>query len=153
MSTKKGITIIGIVAIGLMVWGSTLTPTLKPWSDTTSVGCLPNGHQNLALHIHPRLSIVVDGEKEAVPANIGIRENCMAEVHTHDTTGELHIETVTVERGDLFTLQDFFDVWEMELEREGYVVQVFHNGREQEMLSDVPLRDGENLEIVYTSEK
>lgn len=150
MKTSHIIIAVIIVALGLMVWGSTLTPAIRPWSETTRVGCLPNGHENLALHIHPRLSIFVDGVPEVIPANIGIRPGCMAEVHTHDETGELHVETIDIARGDMFTLQDFFDVWDMELEREGYEVYILRNGQLQDTLSDVPLRDLENLEVRYT---
>ncbi len=59
-------------------------------------------------HIHPVLSIVINGEVEIIPADIGITNNCMNSLHTHDDSGELHVEA-PVQKD--FTLSDFFAVW------------------------------------------
>jgi hypothetical protein len=60
------------------------------------------------LHIHPRLRIVVNGKEEKIPTNIGLSFGCERAVHTHDTTGEIHVEP-NYPRD--FTLGDFFAVW------------------------------------------
>ena len=62
------------------------------------------------LHIHQHLRITVQGQPAAVPAGIGINEfaGFIASIHTHDTTGVIHIESPTVQP---FTLGQFFDVW------------------------------------------
>src|SRR3989344_4637794 len=59
-------------------------------------------------HIHPHLTIIIDGQKHTIPASIGITFSCMHPLHTHDDTGEIHVESP--EQRD-FTLADFFAVW------------------------------------------
>jgi hypothetical protein len=61
-------------------------------------------------HIHGQLSVYVNGKKQSVPANIGIdsANQFLASLHTHDTTGVVHMEAV---RPYKFTLGQFFTVW------------------------------------------
>jgi len=57
--------------------------------------CLES-HSNLSQHFHPYLSLYVDGKQVAIEANAGIgTEVCdgMHVVHTHDSSGKLHVET------------------------------------------------------------
>lgn len=65
-------------------------------------------HQGLGMHIHPEVSIKVDGEPVEIPANIGITEGCMKAVHTHDTSGTIHLEYI---KPHDFVLGDFFANW------------------------------------------
>jgi len=67
------------------------------------VGCATSE----AYHIHSMLSIYQDGVRLQVPANIGI-SSCHYDLHTHDMTGVIHIET-PVPR--VFTLKQFFSLW------------------------------------------
>lgn len=141
--------VIGVV--GLIFWGNSLQSSqpLTFFSDT-DVACLPNGHQQLAAHIHPTLTITVDGEEEGIPANIGVNQTCLSETHTHDATGTLHIETTRQERLDVLTLQSFFDVWGRPVEREGFDLTITANGREYESITDFKLQDHMNIELAYT---
>ena len=59
-------------------------------------------------HIHPKLSIIIDGATQAIPENIGVKNNCMNPLHTHDASGMIHVES-PVQKD--FTLGDFFAVW------------------------------------------
>jgi hypothetical protein len=62
-----------------------------------------------ALHIHANLQIYVAGTQEPVPADIGLASGVESPLHTHDTSGVIHIES-----GDANfkpTLGEFFDVW------------------------------------------
>lgn len=118
------------------------------WADT-DVKCLVNGHTNLASHIHPILRISVDGEAESVPANVGYNSVCMAEVHTHDASGQLHVETF--EPGKTFTLEDFFLVWDKEFERPGYFVEATLDGEPLVDPMTLQLVDGQVIEIAYRS--
>lgn len=67
-----------------------------------------------ALHIHPQLAIVVDGQQIPVAANVGINPagQTMAALHTHDASGTIHVESPLV-RG--YDLGEFFDVWGVRL--------------------------------------
>lgn len=83
----------------------------------------------IAYHIHPHLSLFVNGEQIAIPAAVGVVDpvfleigdgyvnggSCFYWIHTHDATGILHVEPPTQ---DLLTLGQFFDIWGHPLERE-----------------------------------
>lgn len=62
----------------------------------------------LSMHIHPEVEIIIDGEKRPIPTDIGIAPNCMKALHTHDESGQLHVEYPTPQD---FKLADFFAVW------------------------------------------
>lgn len=86
-----------------------------------SAGHVPPSNQQMVLHIHPRLEIVVDGKAIIVPSSIGISSNLwknhtldtygmtgMAPLHSHDTQGIIHVESNTNRN---YTLGQLFDVW------------------------------------------
>lgn len=73
------------------------------------VGCLPNGHQTVAQHIHPELRILENGVEQVPPANIGVTQGCMRWLHTHDADGRIHLETP--DQRDL-KLGQFLSVWQ-----------------------------------------
>ena len=81
--------------------------------DPISRDCLD--HDGLARHDHAVLKIFINGQQELIPANIGIMtEICnqqgeeMHAVHTHDSSGRLHIESN--EPIDI-PIGVFFDIW------------------------------------------
>lgn len=59
-------------------------------------------------HYHAQLDIYVDGRQVQVPESIGIRQTCLYALHTHDTSGLLHIESPTART---YTLGNFFAIW------------------------------------------
>lgn len=151
MKNKNIIWIIVIIlaALGLFVWGRQASETVAgTWQDT-QIECLALGHQSAVMHIHPELSISVNGEPEVIPANIGISESCMAEVHTHETNGVIHVESA--DRNKDFTLGDFFTVWERDLQRDDFEAAVSVNGSEVEDPLSYVLRDQDSITIEYVS--
>jgi hypothetical protein len=76
--------------------------------------------EQVAYHIHAHLTIYASGARQVVPAGIGIPGpqqvvdgfveggKCLYWLHTHDSTGVVHIES-PVQR--VYTLGQFFDVW------------------------------------------
>ncbi len=146
---KTVLVVVGLIVIvgGLLALGSFMgRDGAKMWKDT-SISCLVNGHTNLQQHIHPTLSILVDGVPETVPANIGLTPDCMAEIHTHDATGKVHIETI---HPKTFTFGDFFLVQGTTLERAGYTVEVFSDSVLVLDPLTLPLSDHQNIEVRYT---
>jgi len=63
-----------------------------------------------AMHAHQHLDLYIKGKYVQVPSMIGISltERFISPVHTHDTTGEIHIESPTVQS---YNLGQFFDIW------------------------------------------
>ena len=155
MRSKKPFIYVGIIiAIGIVfiAWGryGTEGSSAHTWKDT-DVACLVGGHQNVETHIHPELTIEVDGDQQRIPANVGINESCMAEVHTHDASGRLHIETQDQARLNELTLANFFAVWDKSFERGGYEETLRVNGEEYNTPEEVGFADGDQIEIRYQS--
>ena len=110
-------------------------------------------------HIHPNVQIVINGKTETLPANIGVRPDCMSSLHTHDTTGKVHVESP--EKRD-FTLADFFAVWGKTYNRDQildfkaddrYVIRETVNGKEIQEYENTVLRDGDQIVISYEEKK
>ncbi|MGB0490468.1 MAG: hypothetical protein ACPGK0_07890, partial [Candidatus Poseidoniaceae archaeon] len=84
-----------------------------PGSTPRSEQCL-DSHANLAMHTHPFMELVVNGTAISIPSNLGIDTsacpNAMHLLHTHDTSGKLHVEGY-----DAFTptAELFFAVWNL----------------------------------------
>lgn len=112
-------------------------------------------HKNLALHIHPHLEIVINGEKQVIPANIGITETGMRVMHTHDVSGGIHIESPETHQ---FYLADFFDIWGKTFNGScildscvdsDHALKVFVNGVEDSRLGAIPLHDQDQIQILF----
>ena len=143
--------IILVVIIGLFVLGNNSQKSNLVYFENTEVACLTDGHARLAEHIHPRLKIIVDGKEEDIPANIGIKPGCMSEIHTHDGTGELHVESFLAGRIKDFNLGHFFSVWSKDHIRDGYDIEIIQDGKVKNSIKDVKFIDNSNIEIKYTS--
>lgn len=137
------------LGIGLILLGQ-LTGSTAPQRTfaSTDIPCLGGGHAGAARHDHMQLSVMVDGQTQAIPANVGVNQQCMAAVHTHDASGELHVEPPEADMD--VHLSDFFAVWDQSYERDGYQRQVTING--QRVTSEDPLlENGDAIEVTYTS--
>jgi hypothetical protein len=118
--------------VGAAPWNAgldTLPDRLKPLGlhDLTTEGEV--------VHIHQHLDIFVNGKHIPVPANIGIYDGqFLTELHTHDASGIMHVESPTERQ---FDLGQFFGVWGVRLNSDcvgGYCRQVtpwtvYVNGR------------------------
>ncbi len=112
-----------------------------------------------------RLTIFVDGQQVAIPADIGVTSGgTMESVFTDDTSGELRSDM-----NSTVTLGDFFDTWrtnaglagnnpdavlsDMQLldnvEDGANTVQMFVNGELSEEFDDYVLQDGDEIILVY----
>jgi len=77
--------------------------------------------QGTTLHIHQHLDVFVDGKHVTVPALVGIygggdptQGGFFVELHTHDSTGIIHLEAP---KKGAFTLGQFFGVWGVRLSK------------------------------------
>jgi hypothetical protein len=64
--------------------------------------------EGTVLHIHQHLDIIINGEKKEVPGQIGIGSSFFSTIHTHDSSGVIHVESPTQKD---FKLGEFFDEW------------------------------------------
>jgi hypothetical protein len=93
-----------------------------PWAAPTDASAavaaagLPMlGQEGTALHIHAHLDVIVNGAPAQVPAQVGIDEaqQKISPLHTHDTTGVIHIESPSATA--TFTLGEFFTEWQVSM--------------------------------------
>jgi sulfur carrier protein ThiS len=106
-------------------------------------------------HIHPELTIMLNGKEVLVPHNVGIQPTCMTSIHTHDEPHVLHVEA-PVKRD--FTLGDFFAVWQKDFSStklldntvgEGSEIVVTVNGEKVNTYENTILRDKDKIIITY----
>lgn len=101
-----------VLAPGYSEFPATLTISAPHWpawshagtAPVDGVACAPT----VVYHIHALLSVYQDGQRLALPDSIGRGSGCNYEMHTHDGSGVMHIET-NVEK--VFTLGQFFALW------------------------------------------
>ena len=112
------------------------------------ITCRTIGQEKVTYHVHVLVSIYVNGQRERLPAGIGVTDpsvttgsgpttfidvglhDCLYWLHTHANDGVIHVEAPA--KGH-FTLGQFFDIWGQPLTSDrvgpavGRVV-VFENG-------------------------
>src|SRR5690349_18438384 len=64
--------------------------------------------EQLAVHYHAHVTILYKGAPVQIPAQTGITGSCFYWMHTHTTTGIIHIEAPKDAASRWFTLADFF---------------------------------------------
>jgi hypothetical protein len=135
--------------------GPTVDPTslqgiltgLAPWPNNSadlaardSADGLPplSATEAFVVHTHQHIDVFIRGQSVQVPAHVGIATSpsiLFAPIHTHDSTGVIHVESPVVRD---FSLGEFFDVWGVRFTSTcigGYCnsgnerLQVFANGK------------------------
>lgn len=114
-----------------------------------------NHEDELGMHIHAQLDIYVEGEQVEVPGNIGITEDCMRALHTHDADGVIHVE---YPEEYTFYLEDFFDNWgelfsdtqlfNLDADDE-HTITMYVNGEQNFDYEWLAIEDGQHIEIFY----
>jgi hypothetical protein len=109
-----------------------------------------------AIHIHSLLHVYVHGQEEPLATNIGVSNQELAPLHTHDSSGIIHVESADRRS---FDLGEFLDVWGVRLSQSclgGYCVggkdklQAFVDGKRWTgRLGDIPLKDHEVIVLAF----
>lgn len=142
-----GTAVAGVLAGGLW-WSSNAVE-----SDTDVI-------TRRGMHWHPELAVYVRGERQIIPADIGIGTQYagfpgydgamgMAGVHTHDATGVIHFEFSGLVREKDLTLGEFFRVWGKDMRAFGSNVRMTVNGKESVEYENYMMRDGDKIELRY----
>ena len=140
--------LVGAIVLAIVIGscGQGAAPTPAP---AANVPCGPS--EILTRHEHAHLTILVRGQIKTVPAFIGITATQICWLHTHDTSGIIHIEA-----GDsrAFTLGDFFAVWRQPLSEAvldgeragaGETISVTVNGQATAPPNLIVLKDHEDI--------
>ncbi len=99
---------------------------------------------NLPYQAYVTISITINGQPSEVPANIGILDNCLRPIHTHDRSGLVHI---VYDRPYDFKLGHFLWYWGFNLQQ--YDATVYVNGVQQDKFLDMALRDGMTITMDF----
>ena len=98
------------VLVAMVVWlRVTAVSPPSPAAATNQVLCQNMGTPPVHYSVH--LDIFDAGQKEIVPAGVGLTATCDYWVHTRDTSGVIRIEAPASQAHTQFTLDDFFSVW------------------------------------------
>lgn len=140
---------ISVSSLSYYLWQNEHTASQRYWKDTT-VPCLSHSHGGVDDHGSAQLSILIDDMPQLIPADIGISTECVADIHTHDNTGRLHLHLH--DNAKRATLADFFAVAGEGLEREGYTLLVTINGEDYtDRVRSYELDDGDQIVVSFTS--
>lgn len=141
-----------------------------PWTAEISqlsqrlrtIGLPALSQEGVALHIHQHLDVYVDGKPISVPGGIGINQgaNYISDIHTHDNSSVIHVESPTRQT---FTLGQLFDVWGVKLTEDsigGYIasgdkaLKVYSNGKLYEGdPRELPLEQHQEIVVTYGTDQ
>ena len=117
----------------------------------------------IMMHIHPQLSLIVNGNPVTVPTQIGIdpslwrdhsldefgmqsmpemNMSAMAPLHTHDSSGIIHVES-SVNKN--YTLGEFLNIWGLNLNSK--IVDMTINDIPFTSFRDYVLKDGDQIKL------
>ena len=155
--------LVGVLAAALLVVACSGTdkdgvPVADPvggfGENVGAVSCDSGGHDT-AYHIHSQLTIKLpDGSTAEVPPNIGIDQNCMYWLHTHDPDGQLHVEAPDE---TLATLADFLEIWRRSTNPtipnavSAGLAEIRVMGELVQSAASVELKEGLGIEITVTA--
>ena len=144
--------ILGVVGfIGYALTRPEATPEQAKPTDANVVS--ENG-----LHYHPQLTIYINGEKQTIPANIGMSGSNHKSPHTHDEKGELHWENTGRVTKDDLRLGKLFENWGKKFsatqlldktDPSGTKITMTVNGQPNTEFGNHLVADGEQIEIRY----
>lgn len=165
----KNMLIIGGIATLFLVGGVWWSKDSQN-GETESPGARDEYVSPQGIHWHPELSIMIKGEKQVIPANTGIGMQyagnpqydpmmTMANMHTHDASGQLHWEVMKGPvTGEDVRLGLFFALWGKKFTSECIfdscngpdgTVKMLVNGAENTEFENYQIRDGDKIEILY----
>lgn len=96
----------------------------SPYAALNGVSC--DSTEQLNYHIHAHISIYINGNAVQIPGNIGIANDgsCFYWLHTHDTSGIIHIESPTKK---IYTLGQFSQLWGQRFSELQYPIELDQN--------------------------
>ncbi|MDE1845312.1 MAG: hypothetical protein KGI10_08305 [Thaumarchaeota archaeon] len=155
--TKKFVIAGILTALAIGVGFVMITPSSTVYKIPTS-SSIPHDSMGM-MHIHPHISLIIDGKPATVPANIGIDSHLwnvhtldsygmtgMAPLHTHTADGMIHVESY---KDQDYTLGQFLDIWGMPLDN--YNVKVTVDGNSIPDYRNHVFQDGEKVIMDLTT--
>lgn len=132
---------------GALVWYAT-TRSSAPTDEIVS---------RRGMHWHSQLSVEIKGQKQEIPVGIGLGV-VHDPIHTHDATGEIHMEFPGMVRQNDIRLDQFFKVWGKRFDSNCIfdfcngpdgMIKMFVNGAENMEFENYHMKDRDKIEIKY----
>ena len=101
-------------------------------------------------HFHPHLDLFIDGVPQTLPADVGNKGYCMYWVHTHDSTGIIHIESSILRS---FKLGNFFDIWGQSFNSTRFMDRTIEQNKTVKVWVDNKEYTGDPREIVLRTKQ
>ncbi len=127
----------------VITWSSKAYPVIG------GVPCDTSGHDT-DYHIHVHVTIYLNGKQTQIPAQVGIPDQtCLYWLHTHDTSGVIHIEAPA---GHTYTLGNFFQIWGQQFSALQYPPELDqHGGAGWQVYVNGKLYNGDFHNILLTA--
>ncbi|MDO8557427.1 MAG: hypothetical protein Q7R98_03105 [Candidatus Jorgensenbacteria bacterium] len=125
--------------------------------DTQKISAVDIVAQN-GLHWHAKLTIIINGKEQVVPAGVGLGGAIEQPIHTHGTDDIIHMEFGGAVKKQNLALGRFFEVWEKQFNKNCIfdfcngakgTVTMLVNGKENNEFENYIMRDGDQIEIRY----
>lgn len=100
---------------------ASLSTSPPPWprpvdtAELVTTAGVPVNQASETVHYHAHLDVINNGQPVTVPAEIGLDQTVGSSLHTHDTSGVIHMET---EKPYQFKLGQFFTEWGVKLTKD-----------------------------------
>ena len=141
----------GVLLLGAIIFivVNARTPaTAGPDPTVSGIPCASN--EQLAVHYHAHLTMIIDGNQTTLPAGVGIDNTarCLYWLHVHSADGIIHIEAPATAANRKFTLGDVFGIWGKPLSKSQVGATVLTNHQKLEMWVDGKPYAGDPSKIV-----
>lgn len=143
-----GTVVIGVAAIiGVIFYDQSQpqTPANPAYPAVDNISC--DTLEQTVYHIHAHLSMYINGSPSQIPQNVGIAGDgsCYYWLHTHDTSGLIHIESPTQKD---YTLGNFFHEWALRFSSLGYPSELYSTTGWQSWVNGTPYtKDFHNITL------
>ncbi len=156
MNTEKKVLITGgLVTLGLLVGAIFLFTRSENLNVPEDQIVAKQG-----LHWHPKITVMINGEKQELPANLGMG-TVHGKIHTHaqdNKEGVIHMEMQGVVTKEDTKLAHLFQVWGKDFSSTKLFdkttvpeasVKMTVNGQENTEFENYLMRDGDTIEVKY----
>lgn len=132
---------------GFFIGGGLIVLALLGWSMYARSSD-PNLVARTGLHWHAMLSILVGTTSVPVPASIGLGAVEMP-IHTHDDSGEIHMEFPGIVRTGDLELKHVFENWGRPMDSFGTNMTMTVNGATSTAYGNYVMHDGDVIVLHY----
>jgi hypothetical protein len=141
----------GLLLVGAIIVVIYSLRTPAPASADPTVNGIPcASNEQLAVHYHAHLTMIIGGNQTVLPANVGIDNTtqCLYWLHVHASDGIIHIEAPAGSANRKFTLGDVFAIWKKPISKTQIGATVLTKDQKLEMWVDGKPYTGDPGKIV-----